>query len=53
MKDYKKVLRGLCGNKTLKAVQRATSASHRLKIIMETIDRKSKVPPDSTYSCQH
>ena len=48
VKDHKKVLRGLCGNKTLKAVQRATSASHRLKIITETIDRESKVPPDST-----
>ena len=48
VKDHKKVLRGLCGNKTLKAVQRATSASHRLKIIMEAINRESKDPPDST-----
>ena len=49
VKNHKKVLRGLCGNKTLKAIQRATSASHGLKTIIDAIDRESKVPPDSTH----
>ena len=49
VKDHKKVLRGLCGNKTLKAIQRATSASHGQKSIVEKIDRESNVPPESTH----
>ncbi|CAB4011750.1 Hypothetical predicted protein [Paramuricea clavata] len=49
VKDHKKVLRGLCGNKTLKAIQRATSASHGLKTITKAIDHESNVPPDSTH----
>ena len=48
MKDHKKVLRGLCGNKTPKAIQRATSASHCLKTIMKAVDRESNVPLEST-----
>ena len=48
VKDHKVVLKGLCGNKTLQAVQRSTSATYRLKIMLEAIDKDSNVPPDST-----
>ena len=49
VKNHKKVLRGLCGNKTLKAIQRATTATHGLKTIVEAIDQESNVTPDSTH----
>ena len=48
VKNHKKVLRGLCGNKTLKAIQRATGAAHGLKTIVEASDRQNKVPPSSS-----
>lgn len=49
VKDHKGVLRELCGNKTLKAIQRATSASHGLKSIIDVIDQESNVTPDSSH----
>ena len=48
VKDDKEILKGMCGNKTLKAVERSTSAACGLKKIVEVIDRESGVPPDST-----
>jgi hypothetical protein len=49
VKDHKGVLRELCGNKTLKAIQRATSASHGLKSIIDAIEQESNVTPDSSH----
>lgn len=49
VKDHKGVLNAFCGNKTLKAIQRATSASHGLKLILQSIDDESHIPLDSTH----
>ena len=48
IKNHKVMLRGMCGNKTLKAVERSTRASHGLKNIVDTFDKESNVPPGST-----
>lgn len=48
VKNHKVMLRGMCGNKTLKAVERSTKASHGLKNIVEAFDNASDIPPDST-----
>ena len=47
VKDHKVILKGLCGNTTLKAVQRSTNAVYELKSMVELIDKESNVPPDS------
>lgn len=48
VKDDKGMLKGMCGNKTLKAIDRSTSAAYGLKKIINVIDKESGVPPDST-----
>lgn len=48
VKDHKVILKGLCGNKTLNAVQRSTNAVYGLKNVVEAVDKESKVPPDSS-----
>ena len=48
IKNHKVMLRGLCGNKKLNAVERSTKASHCLKTMVEVFDGESNVPPDST-----
>ena len=48
VKDHKVISKGLCGNKTLKVVQRSTNAVYGLKNVTESIDKESNVPPDST-----
>ena len=48
VKNHKKVLTGLCSNKTLKAIQRATGAAHGLRTIVKASDRQNKVPPSSS-----
>ena len=48
VKDHKVILKGLCGNKTLKAVQRSTNAVYGLKKAVEAIDKESSVSPEST-----
>lgn len=48
VKDDKAILKGMCGNKTLKAVDRSTSSAYGLKKIVHVVDSESGVPPDST-----
>ena len=48
VKDDKGLLKGMCGNKTLKAVDRSTSSPYGLKKIAHVVDSESGVPPDST-----
>lgn len=52
VKNHKVVLKGLCGNKTLNAIQRSTSAAYGLKNVVDAIDKASHVPPDSTQHSQ-
>ena len=48
VKDDKGILKGMCGNKTLKAVDRSTSSAYGLKKIVHVVNSESGVPPDST-----
>ncbi|XP_028408673.1 uncharacterized protein LOC114531236 isoform X2 [Dendronephthya gigantea] len=48
IKNHKVMLKGMCGNKTLKAVERSTKASHGIKKIVDAYDEMNSVPPDST-----
>ena len=48
VKTNKNILQGMCGNKTLKAVQRSTSAAHGLEKIVKTFDEQCNVHADST-----
>lgn len=48
IKNHKVVLKGMCGNKTYKAVERSTKAAHGLKKIVDAYDEMNSVPPDST-----
>ncbi len=48
VKTNKNILRGMCGNKTLTAVQRSTSAAHGLDKIVKTFDEQCGVHADST-----
>ena len=48
VKNHNVILKGLCGNKTLKAISRSTSATHGLTNIMTVVDQQTNVPPDST-----
>lgn len=48
IKHHKVMLRGLCVNKTLNAVQRNTKATNKLKEMVENFDQETNVPPDST-----
>ena len=48
VKDHKVIFKGLCGNKTLKSVQRSTNAVYGLRSVVAAIDRESNVKPDST-----
>ena len=47
IKNHKVVLKGMCGNKTFKAVERSTKASW-LKRIVHAYDEINSVLPDST-----
>lgn len=54
VKNDKGVLKGLCGNKTLQAVQRCTSAGYLLNEAAKQYDRECNIPPESTshtYAC--
>lgn len=54
VKDDKGVLKGLCGNRTLQAVQRCTSAGYLLNEAAKQYDRECNIPPESTshtYAC--
>ena len=48
VKNHNVILKGLCGNKTLKAISRSTSATHGLTNIMTVVDQQTNVPRDST-----
>ena len=48
VKNHKVILKGMCGNKTYKAVERSTKASHGLKRIVDAYDEINSIPPDST-----
>jgi len=48
VKYNKTILKGLAGNKTLKAVERATKASFGIKNITENFDQEGSIQPDST-----
>jgi len=48
VKADKAILKGMCGNKTLKAIERSTTAAYGLKKIIDVIDEESGVSPDST-----
>ena len=47
VKCNKVILRGLCGNKTLKAVTRATQSAYNVKKITSNFDIESNIAPDS------
>ena len=54
VKNDKGVLKGLCANKTLQAVQRCTSAGYLLNEAAKQYDRECNIPPESTshsYAC--
>ena len=54
MRNDKAVLKGMCGNKTLKAVQRSTSCSYMLSETKRQYDTENNIPPESTshtYAC--
>ena len=54
VRNNKGVLKGMCGNKTLKAVQRSTSCSYMLSETKRQYDRESNIPPEATshtYTC--
>ena len=48
VRNNKGVLKGMCGNKTLQAVQRATSSGYMLNEISMQYDRESNISPEST-----
>ena len=49
VKDHKVILKGLCGNKTSEKLFREVPiAVYGLKSVVESIDKESNVPPDST-----
>ena len=43
---------GMCGNKTLKTVERCTQAAYGQKSILDTIDKESGVPKESSKHTQ-
>ena len=48
IKHYKVILKGMCGNKTLKAVERSSAAAYGLNKIIQSYDITTDIPPDST-----
>ena len=48
IKFNKAILHSLCGNKTLKAIDRNTKATHGLQAIIKSFDAQCKIKPDST-----
>ena len=48
VRNNKVVLKGMCGNKTFKAVQRSTSSSFLLNETAKQYDRESNLTPEST-----
>ena len=48
VRNNKVVLNGLCGNKTLKAIQRNTSAAYGVQQIVRNFDNQTTVSPDSS-----
>lgn len=48
IKYNKVVLHDLCGNKTLKAIQRSTKATHGLQTIIKRFDDQCNIKPEST-----
>lgn len=48
IKYNKVVLHDLCGNKTLKAIQRGTKATHGLQSVINAFDNQCNIAPDST-----
>ncbi|CAH3179477.1 unnamed protein product, partial [Porites lobata] len=48
VRNDKGILKGMCGNKTLKAVQRSTASSFLLNEIVKQYDKVSNIAPEST-----
>ena len=48
IKNNKVILKGLCANKTLKAVQQSSSAAYGVHQIVNNFDEQSDISPDST-----
>ena len=48
VKANKVVLRGLCGNKTLKAVTRSTTSAYCQKVIIDNLDKQNKIHKNSS-----
>lgn len=46
--NSKGILKGMCGNKTLKAVQRSSSSSFLLNEVAKQYDKQSNIAPEST-----
>lgn len=53
VRNDKAVLKGMCGNKTLKAVQRSTSCSYMLSETKRQYDRESNIPPSQQATLMH
>ena len=47
VKCNKVILRGLCGNKTLKAVMRSTQSAYNVKMITVNFDNQTNIKPES------
>jgi len=52
IQDNKQSMRAMRGNKTLKAVQRASSSSYGQKEFCIHFDKECHIPPDSTHNTQ-
>ena len=48
VKANKAVLRGLCGNKTLKAVTRSTKSAYCQKVIIDNLDKQNDIHKNSS-----
>lgn len=48
VRHNKTILKGLCGNKTLKAVERCSKAAYGVKRIVNQFDTQSDIAPEST-----
>lgn len=54
VRNNKAILKGLCGNKTIKAVERCSKAAHGLQKILQQFDTVCNITPDSsrhTHTC--
>ena len=48
VRNNKVILKGLCGNKALKAIQRNTSAAYNIQQVIENFDSQTALSPNSS-----